>query len=83
MYFIKYSIVKLFKKFFKEDNSAGDGGSFGGFESGGAFSGDFYAPGSAIIPSVLGTYSRKGKVKGKKRRAKSRKGKVKSKKSRK
>lgn len=60
--------MKLFKNFFKEDNAAGAGGVFGGFESGGAFSGDFYAPGSAIIPHVLGTYSRKGKVKGKKKR---------------
>lgn len=60
--------MKLFKNFFKEDNSAGAGGVFGGFESGGAFSGDFYAPGSAIIPGVLGMYSRKGKVKRKRKK---------------
>ena len=60
--------MKRFKNFFKEDNAAGDGGVFGSFEGGGAFSSDFYAPGSAIVPHALGTYSRKGKVTGKKKK---------------
>lgn len=72
--------MKLFKNFFKEDNSAGDGGVFGSFGGSGAFSNDFYAPGSAIVPQILGTYSRKGKVKGKKRKAKRRAKKKKTKK---
>lgn len=60
--------MKLFKNFFKEDNAAGAGGVFGGYDSGGIFSGDFYAPGSAIIPKVLGAYTRKGKLKSKRKR---------------
>lgn len=55
-------------------NAAGAGGVFGGGESfghGGSFgNSDFYAPGSAIIPKVLGTYTRAGKRKSRKRKKK-------------
>ena len=55
-----------------EDNAAGDGGSFGSGESfghGGAVgNSDFWNTGSAIIPYVMGTFKRSGKVKGKKKR---------------
>jgi len=59
--------MKSFKTYLKEMNVAGDGGVFGGGDSfghGGAVgNSDFYAPGSAIVPHVLGAYSRKGKIK--------------------
>ena len=60
--------MKQFKSFFKEDNSAGAGGVFGDYTGGSSFSSDFYAPGSAIIPKVLGMYTRKGKVKKRKKK---------------
>lgn len=66
-----------FKKYVVEMNAAGEGGVFGGGDSfghGGSFgNSDFYAPGSAIVPKVLGTYTRSGrrkKVKSRKRRKK-------------
>jgi len=63
-------MVELFNKFFKEDNAAGEGGVFGSGGGAGAFSGDFYAPGSAIIPGFLGAYTRRGKIKTKKKKRK-------------
>jgi hypothetical protein len=60
-----------------EMNAAGEGGVFGDGESfghGGSFgNSDFYATGSAIVPKVLGTYTRKGKIKTKKKRKKRKK----------
>jgi len=53
---IKY---KTFKQFISEMNAAGTGGVFGTATSmghGGAVgNSDFYAPGSAIIPTALGS----------------------------
>jgi hypothetical protein len=66
--------MKNFKAYLKEMNVAGDGGVFGGGDSfghGGAVgNSDFYAPGTAVIPHVLGAYSRKGKVKSRRRKRK-------------
>jgi hypothetical protein len=64
---------KIFEKVIAEDNVAGDGGAFGATGSnGGAYPAgtDFYAPGDARIPNVLG--SKPGKRK-KKRKVKNRK----------
>lgn len=66
-----------FKNFVLEINAAGDGGVFGDFSSS-ITSGDFYAPGDTRLPYVLGTYSRRGKVK-KRKKAKSRRKKIKAK----
>lgn len=67
-------MVKTFKDFIKEDNVGGDGGVFGGGDSfghGGSFGNvDFYAPGTAVIPQYLGTYTRKGKRKNSRKRSK-------------
>ena len=56
-----------------ESNTAGAGGVFGDAASmnqGGAVGNkDFYAPGSAIVPKILGIYKRSGKVKTKKKRS--------------
>jgi hypothetical protein len=60
--------VKSFKKFL-EQNMAGPGGVFGDYSTpsgGGArvSNEDFYAPEhGAIIPKLLGIYTRKGKLK--------------------
>lgn len=67
-------MVITFKKFLKEMNAAGAGGVFG-VGSSGEFGGavgntDFYAPGDARIPKVLGTYNRNGKLKSRKKRKK-------------
>ena len=65
-------------KFLLEDNVGGDGGVFGSgssFGHGGDIgNSDFYNTGSAIIPYVMGTFRRNGKVKKKrgKRRKKNR-----------
>lgn len=58
-----------FLRFVKEVNAAGAGGVFGVGSSAdfSSFSGDFYAPGDARVPKVLGVYSRKGKIKKKKK----------------
>ncbi len=59
-------------KYILEDNAAGDGGVFGSgnsFGHGGAVgNSDFWNTGSAIIPYVMGTFRRSGKVKGKNKR---------------
>ena len=65
---------KIFEKIIAEDNVAGDGGAFGATGSnGGAYPAgtDFYAPGDARIPNVLG--SKPGKRKKKKRNKKGKK----------
>jgi len=68
--------VVSFAQYIKEDNSAGAGGVFG---TGGSFghggevgNTDFYASGSSIVPHVLGTYTRGG-LRRNKRKSKSRK----------
>jgi len=72
--------MKSFKEYIKEDNVAGGGGVFGGgdsFDHGGSVgNSDFYAPGNSIIPGFLGTYTRQGKLKNRrKKRKKSKKSK--------
>ncbi len=64
-----------FKSFVNEVNAAGAGGVFG---SGSANSSapaignsDFYAPGDARTPKILGMYSRSGKIKSRTKRKKS------------
>lgn len=63
--------MKSFKEFINEMNVAGDGGVFGGgasFDHGGSVgNSDFYAPGDARIPHVIGTFRRAGIGKKKKR----------------
>lgn len=63
---------KIFYKLMSETNTAGAGGSFGNASSmnhGGEVpgGGDWYAPGDARVPKVLGIYSRAGKIKKKKK----------------
>lgn len=62
-----------FLKFLKEINAAGAGGVFGVGSSAdfSISSGDTYAPGDARVPKFLGAYSRKGKIKTKRKRKKS------------
>jgi len=57
--------VISFKNFYLESNVAGDGGVFGDYESQvDLFNNkDSYAPGSAIVPTFLGAYTRGGKIK--------------------
>jgi len=63
--------AKVFYNLLYEDMSAGSGGVFGSYDSGG---GDTYAPGDARIPHVLGgKKKRKKRKKRKKSRKKSRK----------
>jgi hypothetical protein len=58
--------MKTFKHFIREMNVASAGGVFGtggSFEFGGAVgNSDFYAPGDARLPKVLGIFKRTGKV---------------------
>lgn len=65
-------MVITFKKFIREMNVSGAGGVFGvggSGEYGGAVgNNDFYAPGDARIPKALGTYTRKGKLKSRKKK---------------
>lgn len=70
-------MVVTFKEFIiKEDNVSGGGGVFGNadsFDKGGSFGNvDFYAPGTAIIPHFLGSYTRKGKLKKSRKKTKKR-----------
>jgi len=64
--------VISFKKFLKEMNTAGEGGVFGSYAGPDSLVGnqDTYNPGSAIIPYGLGTYTRAGKVKKRRKRRK-------------
>lgn len=67
-------MVITFKNFLREMNVSGAGGVFG-VGSSGEFGGsvgnsDFYAPGDTRVPQVLGAYSRKGKLKSRKKRKK-------------
>jgi hypothetical protein len=57
--------MRPFKKFLKEMNAAGAGGVFGigGATEAGIGNADSYATGDARVPTVLGTYTRKGKLK--------------------
>lgn len=59
-----------FKEFFYENMTVGGalGGSAGGFSPDNPTSSDFYAPGDTRLPANYGTYSRKGKVKRRKKR---------------
>jgi hypothetical protein len=61
--------VRPFKKFLKEMNAAGAGGVFGvgGATEAGIGNSDSYATGDTRIPKVLGVYSRRGKVKAKRK----------------
>lgn len=62
---------KIFEKVIAEDNVAGDGGAFGdtGSNGGAVPAGtDFYAPGDARVPGILGSKPRKKKRKKGKRR---------------
>lgn len=49
------------------------GGSEGGFSPDNPTSSDFYAPGDARLPANYGTYTRKGKIKRKRKRKSRRK----------
>lgn len=62
--------MRPFKKFVNETNAAGAGGVFGAAAGADAsvFSSDSYAPGDTRVPKVLGMYSRKGKIKKKKKK---------------
>jgi hypothetical protein len=64
--------MKTFKDFVNEVNMAGAGGVFGDAPSmgyGGAVgNSDFYAPGDARIPKVMGIFRRAGMAKRKKKR---------------
>lgn len=61
--------AKVFYNLLDEDMSAGSGGVFGSFDSGG---GDTYAPGDARMPHILGGKKRRKKRK-KSRKSKKRK----------
>jgi hypothetical protein len=64
--------MKTFKDFVSEMNIAGAGGVFGDASSmghGGAVgNSDFYAPGDARIPKIMGIFRRPGMAKRKKKR---------------
>ena len=55
-------------------NTSGADGVFGDYADIGGLVGnqDTYNPGSAIIPKLLGVYSRRGKIKSKRRRKRKR-----------
>ena len=61
--------AKVFYNLLHEDMSAGSGGVFGSYDSGG---GDTYAAGDARIPHVLGGKKKRKKRKKRKNRKKSR-----------
>lgn len=67
--------AKVFYNLLHEDMSAGSGGVFGSYDSGG---GDTYAPGDTRLPHVLG--GKKRRKKRRKKRKSRRKGKKKMKK---
>lgn len=64
---------KVFYNLLDEDMSAGSGGVFGSFDSGGFGGGDTYAPGDARIPHILGQKKRKKKKNKSKRKKRNRK----------
>jgi hypothetical protein len=55
--------VKSFKKFINELNTSGSGGVFGVYNSTDLSNKDSYASGTTVIPKILGTYTRQGKLK--------------------
>lgn len=64
------SATVTFKQFFHEMMAAGEvfGGSSGGFSPNSISGSDFYAPGDTRIPKGGAVYTRKGKIKKKRRK---------------